>query len=247
MGKKKVAILVPGEYRYLDVAIKSWESILNYKCDFYFSTWETTQTKSKYEKAYNADRTPVTKDMITNFIPNAIVDILIQLDIRIHHNHLKQIYHWKNLINMISNKKYDILVIVRTDIFFNKSLFNLNNIIEKMSNDALYGKTYIPSSYKKQFQNNLFDDCFFMGYSDIVKKFIDAIDMANENVHETHTYLRDICQSMDIGVNSITNSTICDNNLYAIVRPTIKNIDIKYHNFDIIKICEQYFGINNVD
>jgi hypothetical protein len=242
---KKIAVLVFGEYRYLDVAVKSWESMVNYKCDFYFSTWDTTQIKGNYEKLYDVDRTPVTNDMITNYIPNATIQILNQLELEFTHNHLKQIYHWKNLINMSSNKNYDILIVIRTDIFFNKSLFNFNDIIKRMSNNILYGKTFIPSSYVKEFENNLFDDCFFMGYYDIIKKFIDTIDIFNKNAKNTHAYLRDLCQSIQIGVSSITNSTGCDNNLYAIVRPTIKNIHSQYHNFDNIKISEQYFGISN--
>ena len=244
---KKVAVLVGGEYRHLDVAVKSWEPIINYGCDFYFSLWDSTQIKSKYYKPHHVDRTPVTEDMITNFIPNAKVLLSNESkESTITENQIKVLVHWKKLIDMVSNNDYDILVIMRTDLYFNLERINFVSLFENIADGSLHGKTFIPSSYTKEFENNLFDDCFFMGYSDVVKHFINSIDFSHPELYYTHKYLRDLCQSLSISVSPFTNTYGTDNGLYAIVRPTIKNIDLANHNYHSVHICEHYFGLNNI-
>mgnify|MGYP000568699575 CR=1 FL=1 len=104
MSKKKIAVLIGGEYRYLDVAIESWKGIINYGCDFYVSTWDTTKPKDKYGILQN--NIEITKNMITDLIPTAIVSLLDNTERELLHNislhnTIKQLYHWKNLIKII--------------------------------------------------------------------------------------------------------------------------------------------------
>ena len=108
MSKKKIAVLIGGEYRYLDVAIESWKGIINYGCDFYVSTWDTTKPKDKYGILQN--NIEITKNMITDLIPTAIVSLLDNTERELLHNislhnTIKQLYHWKNLIKIIDDKE----------------------------------------------------------------------------------------------------------------------------------------------
>ena len=248
MNNKKIAILVGGEYRHLDIAAMSWQPIIEYGCDFFFSLWDSMQIKSKISRPYDVDRIDITQDMITNYIPNAEIQLLNQL-VELPKNagnQTKQLFHWKKLIDMVDGKDYDILVVLRTDLFFNSGKFNFINSIKLIDDTSLYGTTYIPPVHINEFKNNLFGDCFFMGKYSVVKKFIDSIDITDPDSQATHTYLKDLSQSMKIEVKSLTNSAKVDNDLFAIVRPTVKNIDIKDYNFLNIQTCERYFGITNL-
>ena len=39
---KKMAVLINGEFREFDIAIKSWKFMNEIDCDFYVSTWDKT-------------------------------------------------------------------------------------------------------------------------------------------------------------------------------------------------------------
>ena len=39
---KKMAVLINGEFREFDIAIKSWKFINEIDCDIYVSTWDKT-------------------------------------------------------------------------------------------------------------------------------------------------------------------------------------------------------------
>jgi hypothetical protein len=248
MDKKKIAVLVGGEYRYLDVAIESWKGIINYGCDFYVSTWDTTKPKDKYGILQN--NITITKNMITDLIPTAIVSLLDNTERQLLHNislhnTIKQMYHWKNLIKIMNDKVYDIIIVTRPDIFLNNALFNFNILFDAIDTDKLYSTTFIPSTKVKEFNNNAFNDCFFLGYQNVVKKFINKIDIENKDAHKTHTYLRDICQSIGIGVQSITNNFGPESNLFAIVRPTIDDVHPNHYNFQGVKTAHDYSNIIN--
>jgi hypothetical protein len=249
MSKKKIAVLVGGEYRYLDIAIKSWKSIIDYGCDFYVSTWDISIPTDKYSILQNTN-VVITKNMITDLIPTAIVSILGSSEREVlhnisMHNTIKQLYHWKNLIKIIDDKSYDILIVTRPDIFLNNALFNFNILFDNIDNDKLYSTTFIPSTKSGEFVNNAFNDCFFLGYQNVVKKFINEIDIENKDAHKTHSYLRDVCQSIGIGVQSITNNFGPESNLFAIVRPTIEDVHRSHYNFQGIKTAHDYSNIIN--
>jgi len=246
MDKKKVAVLVGGEYRYLDIAIKSWEGIINYGCDFYVSTWDTAKPKDKYGILQN--NVVITKNMITELIPTAIVSVLGNSECELlhnisYHNTIKLLYHWKNLIKIMDNKVYDILIVIRPDIFLNNTLFNFNILFDSMTNDKLYSATFVPSTKVKEFNNHLFNDCFFLGYQNVVKEFINKIDIENKEAYKTHTYLRDVCQSIGIGVQSITNNFGHESNLFAIFRTTIDDVHQNHYNFEGVKTAHNYSDI----
>jgi hypothetical protein len=248
VDKKKIAVLVGGEYRYLEVAIKSWKPIIDYGCDFYVSTWDIAKPKDKY--GILQDNIEITKNMITDLIPTAIVSMLDNSEREsLHtislHNTIKQLYHWKNLIKIIDDKLYDILIVIRPDIFLNNSLFNFNILFNTISDNKLYSTTFIPSAKVEEFDGNTFNDCFFLGYQNVVKTFIDKIDIETEEAYKTHTYLRDVCQSIGIGVQSITNKFGPESNLFAIVRPTIDDVHPKYFDFQGVKTAHDYSNIIN--
>lgn len=247
--EKKVAVLVGGQYRHFDIAVKSWKSLIDYGCDFYFSTWDTTQLKTHLTPDYSEDRIIVTENMITDYIPNANIRISIesQEPPEVKGNGLKMLAHWKKLVNMVRGKDYDILIVTRSDIFFNPEIaFDFFFKTKPLNKDTLYGKTFIPLESNDKYENHLFDDVFFMGYSSIVEKFIDSIEIENPDAVASHKYLKTLCHSLNIPVISFpTGEPIRNEEVYAIVRPTVLSVDEKYYNYSNIKVCQRYFGINH--
>ena len=85
-----------------------------------------------------------------------------------------------------------------------------------------------------------------MGYSSIVEKFIDSIEIENPDAVASHKYLKTLCHSLNIPVISFpTGEPIRNEEVYAIVRPTVLSVDEKYYNYSNIKVCQRYFGINH--
>jgi hypothetical protein len=248
--KKKVAVLVGGQYRHFDIAVKSWGPLIDYGCDFYFSTWETTQLKSHSIEAQNSldNRTLVTKEMITKYIPNAEVCISIEADEppEVKGNQLKMMAHWKRLIDMVKDRHYDALVVARSDLFFNPQVIDYESYFnnDSFNDNTLYGKTFIPLMQDEKYNNHLFDDVFFMGNFNTIKKFIKSIDILDPGAGASHYYLKSMCHSLNFNVVSIpTGEPVRNEELYAIVRPTVLNIDEDYYNYDNLKVCERYFGM----
>ena len=246
---KKVAVLVGGQYRHFDIAVKSWKPLIDYGCDFYFSTWDTTQLKTNLLPDYSEDRIVVTEDMITDYIPNAKVKISIesQEPPKVKGNGLKMLAHWKKLVDMVRGKDYDILIVTRSDVFFNPEIaFSFFFDTQTLSKETLYGKTFIPLEPDERYENHLFDDVFFMGYSNTVERFVDSIDIEDPDATASHRYLKTICHSLSLPVISFpTGEPIRNEEVYAIVRPTVLSVDEKYYNYSNIKVCQRYFGINS--
>ena len=75
---KKMAVLINGEFREFDIAIKSWKFINEIDCDIYVSTWDKTiQINKKLNIHIEED---ITEDNIKKHFPNATVSILKQSD-----------------------------------------------------------------------------------------------------------------------------------------------------------------------
>jgi hypothetical protein len=246
---KKVAVLVGGQYRHFDIAVKSWKPLIDYECDFYFSTWDTTQLKTNLHPDYSEDRIIVTENMITDYIPNAKVKISIESQElpEIKGNGLKMLAHWKKLMDMVRGKDYDILIVTRPDVFFNPEIaFGFFFDTQALNKDALYGKTFIPLESNDRYENHLFDDVFFMGYSNTVERFVDSIEIEDPDATASHIYLKTLCHSLSLSVISFpTGEPIRNEEMYAIVRPTVLSVDEKYYNYSNIKVCQRYFGINH--
>jgi len=54
-----------------------------------------------------------------------------------------------------------------------------------------------------------------------------------------------VCQSIGIGVQSITNNFGPESNLFAIVRPTIDDVHPIHYNFEGVKTAHNYSDIIN--
>ena len=116
---KKAAILIFGMYReFAELREKSVNMELFYDCDYYMSTWDSSS--QKYEDCNEYKEFDVTPDMITDYLPKCVFEILNQKEIfpispKTNINYL--FYHWQNVYRLMeeSNKKYDMVFLIRAD------------------------------------------------------------------------------------------------------------------------------------
>ena len=235
--KNKIAVLVCGQLREFNIAFTSWSPLLDLNCDFYFSTWnKSSQSKKKWVNYLNIE-TEVTKNMITESIPNAIVSILNE-DEYDHFNHFKkykitdkQILHWKNSLNMCldSGIEYDVVIVTRPDVFF--ELFDLENFINDLKENRI--------GVNKNRPPNFFEDIFFMGKFKTIKRFIENIK--EHEITDVHTdlykhliHLNMSFKSYYFGIEStevrpITNELYLNNISYETIKLNNEEFIIKYH------------------
>lgn len=121
------AVLIYGEYRDFASAVKTWGFLKNYHCDYYFSTWDTSRGEI------------VTPNMITDHLPKCTYDIVNKdsaYPIYPGDTACYIYYHWINLFRMIQNKKFDKIILIRTDMYYS----NPNPLVNvDFKNDRIYG------------------------------------------------------------------------------------------------------------
>ncbi len=107
----KVAVIVYGMLRELDIAVKTWNFLNHPDFDFYFSTW--SESYQINEKLGVDIREEINEDMIKKHIPNANISILNESDFAfpgdIVYQNDKLIFHQKNGLKMVKDSgiKYD--------------------------------------------------------------------------------------------------------------------------------------------
>ena len=120
----KVAVLVFGEYRTFETAIKTWNCKFWDDVDYYMSTWDTSIEPMDRVKHLVTTKwkTDVDENFIKNNLPNVNLKITNSNSKEYIENHdtNKMIYHWKILYDMVisSGKEYDCIFLVRPDTYF---------------------------------------------------------------------------------------------------------------------------------
>lgn len=183
----KIAFLICGMYREFDFVAKSLESQNLIKYDFYMSTWSSSYQQYKNDDSYKS--MIVTPNMITDYIPHCIYEILNESQTFPNEvaNANKMIFHWKNCFKLLvdSDKQYDLICLIRPDLSFqtlargyslsdsltdidewqfDKTILYSNELLRiRKSNDYENGFTYIA------------DDLFFCGSRKIMGRFINGL------------------------------------------------------------------------
>lgn len=201
----KVAVLIFGEYRTFDTAVKTWNCKFWDDVDFYMSTWNTSVMSSHCSTTHL--ETPIIETEI-----NSTIDILPNVNLKItnsnskeyieNHDTNKMIYHWKTLYNMVidSGKEYDCIFLVRPDAYF----FIQPSFFENAKKDILYSANGI---------NDGAHDIFFFGYGNLVLDFLKNIPSKMDNIHtELTTYLKDNFKNDFLKPN--------DGYFYGLLRPS---------------------------
>jgi len=211
----KCAVLIYGMYREFNNSITKWDNIEKYyECDYYFSTWN--KSKQKYSNSDLIKEFDVTPNMITDYLPNCVYDILdSDLIFPIKPSNPSSnmmLFHWKNVYKLMmdTDKKYDMVILIRSDgiLTINNSLFNnsfnidVNEWVNNSPNN-LFGKSMKlvgPKPYQL-----ISDDSIFAGNMDMIGKLINQIpDVTNiDNTIHIHFWLANTFKYLKWYPNSI--------------------------------------------
>jgi len=196
----KTAVLLYGEYRQFDIAIKSWDFLLEY--DFYCSLWDTSH---QYNKKLNIDYFQnINKDSIINFHKNSNV-VLHNENIFSNKSELinksrnfKSLFHWKSCIDLLykSNIKYDKIILMRPDIHlsllkdfkhidFENKIFTANNFNScELTSDLFVHDAIIMGSFESiNYLINSFENDESLNHNSIALKILNS-KFKNHNINE---------------------------------------------------------------
>ena len=162
---KKDLLIFFGQYRTFDLIL---ERLLDLdKVDVIISTW--------------SDVTKEQIDLIYKYIPHATVLTTDSNKFIEFENPAKMYYHWKNAINHVDETKYEKVILHRTD-----TVSNWQNVLNyKLEEDTLYLNDAGDGNFisrdrivKRGVMNHHWiDDQFIFGNMNIIKKFINYIEI----------------------------------------------------------------------
>ena len=232
----KMAVLINGEFREFEIAVKSWKFINEIDCDFYVSTWSKCIQKNKNLGIYIEEE--VTEERIRKILPNAniLISNIDDYDFSFEtswHN-AKQIFHWKNTVRMMKESRiqYDSVMMTRPDNYLGYA-FDSKDYLNMNEEKTLHGPLAIHVSGPNKEYFVL--DFFFVGSIDSISKMVETLpDIMNDNIHGV---LSKHILNLDMFVKPIQNFT------QVLVRPTVR----EYENIDLNIINEKYWewGQNN--
>jgi hypothetical protein len=203
------AILIYGMYREFDNCIDKWVDIEKYyECDYYFSTWN--KSTQKYSNSDLIKEFDVTPNMITDYLPNCVYDILDEdtiFPIKPQYPSSNMLlFHWKNVYRLMleSKKNYDMVILIRSDsiLAINKLIdMDINEWINKHPNDLFGRDIRLVETNPYKF---ISEDTMFMGSMDVMGKWINMIpDVTNISLKiHSHFWLTETFLSLDLIPNS---------------------------------------------
>jgi hypothetical protein len=231
----KLAVLIYGQYRQFDIAFKSWTFLHELDCDVYVSTWNRSSEVID-NMGINVDFN-VTEELFTRYVPNAVIDILDENDYPELNKPLTPVLHthWRNLSRMLkeSNKDYDSVILLRTDIFLGIN-FPITEFYKFNEPNTLYSFNKIELLGNKSLFCN---DVLFCGHPTTIMNFIDTLP----DDCDYHTKLGEHVYNSNLYVKATYNS---DQFRYSFIRPNCRAIPTNDLNetiiFNLWEVYETY-------
>lgn len=210
---KHIAVLIFGQLREFEIAIKSWQFLkLPINFDIFMSTWNTTY--SLREDGSYSETESVTIEKIENII-GPLTNYYIATEIIDTAGSMKNmLHHIKNCIRMMiaQDKLYDAVVIIRPDVWLDDRIDFGELLLNPCIDNTVY--TY-GDLHKTDNGENVIMDNLFICNEDTSLKFL-------------------VCPTDDYDIHRLFGQFFVDNNLIAqsfkepfeifIVRENCRNI-----------------------
>jgi len=183
--KKKIAFCWFGQYRSMeDVFSRNIKNIQEYDYDafHFYSVWnERGQSEREFDEL---GLRLSSKDKITHFdfeklwtFENGYIhenerynELIPYTDEFLPYNAMK--LHFKSFLNDITANNYDLVVLLRCDVYYK---FNLDTIIDNIKNDKVY--------VSKDYNSITINDTLFIGKSIAISKFIEKLEYNKTSAH----------------------------------------------------------------
>ena len=168
---RKVAVLICGQYREFDIAIKSWKFMPgDMQFDLYMSTWDTS-----YDEAYDTFNTPtspievITAERIqkTTGFKNFKIFTEIKGD-----TVTRYLFLIKSCINMMKDSgiEYDYVIVIRPDLWVHEYMDIISLFDNPINDDVIYGTSILQHD---SVDNPLAMDCIWIGNQKTIIKYLD--------------------------------------------------------------------------
>lgn len=163
----KVAVLIVGEYREFDIAVKSWNFLNNPNLDYYISSWDVSSQDIEFE---------VKEHFFETRLPNIKY-------IKLHSHKLRPIFdgtkvdtvlaaqkHWNHLYDKLKSTDiiYDYIFLLRPDIWISSpdDTFLTQTYLQDINENTIYISGGIEDGM-------LQNDLAFLGKFDVMMEFLD--------------------------------------------------------------------------
>jgi hypothetical protein len=176
----KIAVLIAGEYRKLDVTRNTMPFLDDSNVDVYVSTWDKTVYQNKRIKFHVAET--ITEERINN-------DLRLNVTVLIDDHNLiknkkynsKMINRWQAGLNLIekSNVDYDYIIVTRSDLFY-EIPFDLSDI-EKY-------KDSIGCSWSTSMHLGKLADILFVSSYENIRTLISSLSIDDWNKSKKHDW-----------------------------------------------------------
>lgn len=169
----KIAVLISGEYRTFGHCRRTMDFLYDPCVDIYVSTWDSSSYVSPKIKLNVTE--PVTREHIVNDLrKDATILIESQSLVNEVKYSTKMMHRWVTGFNLIkeSNKRYDYVIVMRPDLFFNYYYpVDLNNV-ENYKNSI--GVAWATDEY---ISNKKLQDVLFLSTYGNMYKLFDTLDI----------------------------------------------------------------------
>jgi hypothetical protein len=166
---KNIAVLIYGQYREFELAIKSWHFMnLSANIDYYISTWDITYEKFPDNSKSHISR--VSKDKIEKHVKLSGYNIVSETESGLISSSSCMMYHIREVIKLMvsSGTIYDAVILIRPDVWVHEGLdFNTMLIDEQITPNTILG--YGPI-HKDPINNYVVMDNLFATSYDTIKK-----------------------------------------------------------------------------
>ena len=228
-----IAVLVFGEYREFDNAVKSWKFLKEFNCDVYFSTWDKS-IQIKEDLNINLIE-EVTKERIKNHLPNSIVSVKNQDDCTfLNGNTQKMFYHWKESFRLMneSDKSYDSIMLLRPDLHFELDSHKIFGELNEPN--TLYCNKLINANGYTSPKPFLLTDTFYYGNYNEMSKFINGLDVYSSEL-SPHKQLYKLVTNLNLKTKIVDfNIIIARPTLRGVESPTIEHIIDKFNEWKFV-------------
>jgi hypothetical protein len=195
--KKKLAILIGGEFREFELAHRSWP-FLTIEHDFFMSTWDTSHEQNT--KLGIDLHEVVTTDRILKYIPHAKINI--EPDTMQVNNNIKHLYHQKKVFEMADKTgvEYDTAILIRPDLnIIEKN--NFNSFINNINDSSIYGISGIVIKSPPEFI--YVNEHILIGKYNLLKKIILSLPEFDISKFYIHYHIAKHFVNNDIYIESL--------------------------------------------
>lgn len=188
-NRKKIAVLVGGEFREFETAIKTWFWINEIDCDFFISTWSVSR-ETNLPMGIDFEEN-VTREKILKHVPNAVINIEKYEPGETLHSTMnpnKFIYHMRKLFNMVemSDCEYDLILLTRPDIAY-KDTGGFTEYIKTIDDE--YIRALGPICFSPPPGTIYVQDLLFIGKKDVMRNTFLSLPYVDTTVRDMHYYL----------------------------------------------------------